>query len=198
MKITPSHWVLMLSVLWSACAKSPAGPSDGPNLRPPHHVQPAKSVAESVRTSTQSSLTRNWTRKLASVKAFKISEGSVQTSTATKLGILTHSRKAALIQVFASYCPPCLREIPNFNALYSAGYPVAGLSLDASNHAGLLEIIRDHKPSYPIAVVTASSLELISTSLEGLPMTLVLDHQGEVTKVLFGLASTETLLKLVK
>ena len=179
----------LASVLSFSCAKSPSKPTINAGL---------PSADSSVRTSTQTSLREIWTRNIAETKILRVSKTKVETSTSVTLTSLIHRQGPSLIQVFATYCPPCLREIPGFNALYANKHSILGLSLDASNHAGLVKIMREHQPEYPVAVISNEGLDAISRNLDGLPMTLVLDTNKQVVKILYGLADEETLRAQLK
>jgi thiol-disulfide isomerase/thioredoxin len=175
----------LASLLSFSCAKSTSKTTTTSGLIPSN---------TSVRTSTQTQLRQIWTRNIAQARVFRVSKETVETSTSVILSTLIPSQETTLIQVFATYCPPCLREIPVFNALYSDQHSVIGLSLDASNHDGLVEIMKKHQPRYPVAVMSIDGLNTISRNLDGLPMTLVLNKKRDVTKILYGMAD-EKLLK---
>ncbi len=92
------------------------------------------------------------------------------------------SAPTALVAFWASYCPPCLAEMPTLNALHRAGQRVLGVSLDAMEDIGAAQTAMErHDVLYPNAIVTRSSLPIAGRALpEGLPFTLEMNREGTV------------------
>ena len=84
-----------------------------------------------------------------------------------------------VIAFWASYCPPCVEEIPMFDRLYDEGYAVAGISLDADNYVDVKEVLDRRKPHYPQLVLDEPSMRAAGQVLaHGLPFTLIVDENG--------------------
>ncbi len=64
--------------------------------------------------------------------------------------------KLVLLDFWATWCPPCIKEIPELNAVAEAyrDADVAMLAIDIepSEHGDLAEWVREHDARYPIAL----------------------------------------------
>ena len=94
--------------------------------------------------------------------------------------------KAYLINFWATWCAPCMAELPTLQAMYAAskdtGFVVVGIAVDDS-----LENIREAQAkfglTYPI-VIDADSQSKRLYEVKGLPESFVLDGQQRVQVVM--------------
>ena len=89
--------------------------------------------------------------------------------------------KVVIVDFWATWCPPCRKEIPGFVELQkkfgTKGLAVVGLSVD-DDVAPVKEFCKENKVNYPMFVVgddTASAWGKI----EAIPTTFVLDKTGK-------------------
>lgn len=95
-----------------------------------------------------------------------------------------------VLNFWASYCPPCLAEMPLFEALHRQGQAVLGVSLDADDPGKVQAILRARGVSYPNLILDPPSMKALGRALpQGLPFTLVLDAQRRPRVALFGKTS---------
>jgi thiol-disulfide isomerase/thioredoxin len=93
--------------------------------------------------------------------------------------------KVMLIDCWASWCGPCLREMPQIKKVYEKwhdkGLEVIGLSLDKDPKAAAAAAIK-HALSWPLVVVPAGEvardLWIQATRIESIPRLLVVDQKG--------------------
>ena len=155
-------------------------------------------TAAYAKTITDAEELLTWSSQLAELELFQLREDKVVTSTSVNFLSLSRGTKAPfLVQFFATYCPPCIKEIPSFNDVYVRGTKVFGVSLDVSNHEGLLQLIAEHPPKYPVYVLTPDSLEQFTEKLDGLPMTMVFEAESSLREVVIGQITTAQLDALV-
>ncbi|MEO5340448.1 MAG: TlpA family protein disulfide reductase [Magnetococcus sp. MYC-9] len=96
--------------------------------------------------------------------------------------------KVVLVNFWATWCPPCLEEIPElirFHARYAdKGVVVIGVDyMDHVNLEQLKKFIAEHQISYPIVYGEPGRLDPLAKALGGvfgLPITKLLDRQGRV------------------
>lgn len=97
-----------------------------------------------------------------------------------------------VLNLWASWCPPCRDEIPDLSAFADANPDVAvlGVAVEdvlADSHSLAAEL----EPSYPLAFGDESFAR--SYPNLGLPVTYFLDNEGNVTDVFNGVLTEDTL-----
>jgi peroxiredoxin len=90
--------------------------------------------------------------------------------------------KVVLLNFWATWCAPCLVEMPNFdrwqNQYGPQGFQVVGISMD-DDSAPVRNVLSKLKPKYPIAMGDAALGESYGGVL-GLPLTFIIDRKGVV------------------
>lgn len=93
--------------------------------------------------------------------------------------------QALILNFWATWCPPCVEELPLLNAFFqennAKGWQVVGLAVDQPNP--VKRFLQQSPLSFPVALAGFSGVEL-SRSLGnlsgGLPYTVVFGRAGEV------------------
>jgi cytochrome c biogenesis protein CcmG, thiol:disulfide interchange protein DsbE len=98
---------------------------------------------------------------------------------ATKLTVAQMKGQVWVLNVFASWCTPCLAEHPYVTQLAKQGVKVVGLNYkdkpeDATNW------LRKHGDPYSAIVVDADGRAGIDWGVYGVPETFVIDKQGVI------------------
>jgi len=93
--------------------------------------------------------------------------------------------RVTVLNFWATWCPPCLREIPAFVALQEAhgeaGLQFIGIALDEA--AAVADFVAEKGVNYPVLVGANDVVRLMQTlgnEIGGLPYTVVLDAGGAV------------------
>jgi len=93
--------------------------------------------------------------------------------------------KLLVVNFWATWCPPCRKEIPDFAAVseeYAGrGVQFVGLGVDTADN--IARFARDQNVPYPLLVAGTGSLPIMSSlgnSSMALPFTLIVDSQGRV------------------
>ena len=91
--------------------------------------------------------------------------------------------KVVVINYWASWCPPCVREMPLFiqtqDALGDSGVQVVGIAVDRIEDVE--KFIADYPVNYPILMADPEAVALskrLGNRVEGLPFTVIFDHRG--------------------
>lgn len=104
------------------------------------------------------------------------------------------------MSVFASWCPPCVKEAPVFVDFYTqyppeSGVQLVGISLDEDPKA-LTKFIRDKGIKYPVYLAGQDFIGYFD--IQTIPTLIVVDRSGEVVEYLAGMATMKEIVKLIK
>ncbi len=113
--------------------------------------------------------------------------------------IIPKGRKA-LINLWATWCIPCAKEMPELDRLYpqlkASGVELIGLSIDTEGIGVVRDYVRKRPVRYPIVNLTEAGIaQIFNTDEVAVPLTVLLDEQGRVLKV-FGGWSQQTAREL--
>jgi peroxiredoxin len=108
--------------------------------------------------------------------------------------------KVVLLNFWATWCPPCLAEIPEFVKVYEEkkrdGFTILGVSTDDTPEQ-LQAFASERKVTYPLLLITPE-VEDAYGPLFGLPTSILIARDGSVCKRHFGPMSKEQLEKELK
>jgi thiol:disulfide interchange protein DsbD len=108
--------------------------------------------------------------------------------------------KVVVLNFWATYCVPCLKEIPTFNRLHEQlagrGVAVLGVSMDVDGGAPLVEsFLKAHPMKYPVALGSEKAFDLFHVSQ--LPTTVVYDRNGKALQRFEGYTPADALESVV-
>jgi len=96
-----------------------------------------------------------------------------------------------IVDFWATWCPPCRKEVPELNAIYKKyrrrGLVVLGVSVDKVQGDGVKSVLpfaREFKVSYPILMADDALVEAMD--LDNIPTTLFINRKGETVARLEG------------
>lgn len=105
--------------------------------------------------------------------------------------------KILLINFWATWCPPCRAEIPDFIEVYATeknnGLALLGLSVDNLSAEELRQFVRRFKINYPIALATEEIIRQFQPG-QYIPTTFFIDKNGRIRYKHVGLLDKDTLL----
>jgi thiol:disulfide interchange protein DsbD len=108
--------------------------------------------------------------------------------------------KVAVVNFWATYCVPCIQEIPSFNKLHkelgAQGVAVVGVSMDEDGAELVAPFLKKHPMDYPVALGSADLNQ--QYKLDSLPVTLVFDRSGKLVKRFEGFLKEDELQAAVK
>ncbi len=125
-------------------------------------------------------------------QASKLEGGSIDTAAL--------SGKVVVVNFWATWCVPCIQEIPSFNKLHkdfaAQGVAVLGISMDEEGAARVQPFLKKHPMDYPVGLGSETLSK--QYNLDQLPVTLVFDRTGKQVKRFEGFTAEADLLSAVK
>lgn len=107
--------------------------------------------------------------------------------------------KVLILNFWATWCPPCRAEIPDFIEAYAAnrdkGLEILGLSVDRMTPGQLLPFVSMAKINYPIALADVRIVEDYEPG-NLIPATIIIDKKGTLRHRHVGQMDKDTLLRL--
>jgi len=100
--------------------------------------------------------------------------------------------KVVVLNYFASWCPPCQSETPQFDSIYrerkAAGVQFVGMDVKDPSRSAAQSWIKDKGVTFPVVYDEAArtAIQLGDVPMAALPSTVVIDKQGRVAAVYVG------------
>jgi thiol-disulfide isomerase/thioredoxin len=108
--------------------------------------------------------------------------------------------KVVLVNFWASWCAPCLKEIPEFievrEQYHEKGFEIVGISTDDTPEQ-LREFAASYRTNYPLVQVSDEAEEAYGPVF-GLPTSILVGRDGSICKRVFGPLSKEQLEQELK
>lgn len=109
--------------------------------------------------------------------------------------------KVLLLTFFATWCPPCVEEVPVLvklhNELAGAGFSVVGLSVDQQGASVVAEFIATRDINYPVLLAEAQTTVDFG-GVYGIPVAFLVNKSGNVVKKYTGYIQHEILEKDIR
>lgn len=110
-----------------------------------------------------------------------------------------HAGKVILVNFFASWCPPCRGETPEFVKVYNAnkdrGFVIVGLSVD-EKMSDAVKYIDDFGVKYPVYMADASLQQKYGIST--IPMNFIYSPDGQMIDLITGPVSEKHLITVIE
>jgi len=104
--------------------------------------------------------------------------------------------EVVVLNFWATWCPPCRKEIPEFVELSREfaddGVTFVGVSLDEKGWEAVRPFVRKEGIPYPIVLGTASEVQAFG-GIRAIPVTLLIDREGTIADRMVGYTSREEL-----
>lgn len=111
--------------------------------------------------------------------------------------------KPLVVNFWATWCPPCVEEMPELSAFYDKfrpkGVQLLGIAVDSPSN--VREFLEERQFSYPLVVAGANGSELASrlgSRIDAFPYTVLVAPNGQVVQQKMGRIHEEELIKWVE
>lgn len=97
--------------------------------------------------------------------------------------------KPLVLNFWATWCPPCVKEMPDLDALYKAHPDIGFLGLAVDSEVNVRKFIEKVQVSYPLLLSGHGGIKLmraLGNRQGGLPFTVLFDAEGRLQRRLLG------------
>lgn len=123
------------------------------------------------------------------------STDTVKPITVSELNTILHNNKGKIVVVdlWATWCPPCRKEIPGFINLYNkyknSGLEIIGIAFDENGREVVPDFVKSNGINYPVYL--AGNEIAISYNLRAYPTTIIYDKNGDVANKHIGFVTED-------
>ncbi len=121
---------------------------------------------------------------------------TLTTPEGSSLTLSSYKGLVIILDFWATWCPPCREEIPDFVQLYAQykdqGLVIVGVSLDSDGSSAVQPFVNAQGINYPI-VLGYGEKDLMDRygGITGIPTTFVIDQKGDIVEKYVGYRSKD-------
>lgn len=108
--------------------------------------------------------------------------------------------KTVVVNFWATWCKPCLIEMPDLNDLYNERKPelaVIGITLESGEVDQVIPVVSEMNLDYPI-VMGDQAVAAVFGDIVAFPTTFIVDASGKITQKYIGTMTRKKLESLVE
>jgi thiol-disulfide isomerase/thioredoxin len=128
--------------------------------------------------------------------------GTFTTVTGEVVRTDTLAGRVILVNAWATWCGPCVLEMPGFQRvqddLGERGFLVIGISADQEGPEAVRSFVEEMGITYPVTFGPHPVLGLLAAEVRGLPTSLLLDPDGRIVRKVEGVFPEEELRRAVE
>lgn len=138
-------------------------------------------------------LTFLFTLTLFTLSAYSHADATIKTITISELKTVLENNKdkVIILDLWATWCPPCRKEIPGFINLYNKyqgkGVEILGIAFDENGLTAVPPFVKKMGINYPVYVGGGDIAQ--AYDLQAYPTTIIYGKDGKVTNKHIGFVS---------
>jgi len=106
-----------------------------------------------------------------------------------EVSLKSYRGKVVLLNFWATWCPPCRKEIPSMVKLYESyknkGLEIIGINLDKLDKSGIEKFSLEYNINFPILLDPTGKTAALY-GITALPATFILDRNGKIQEKVAG------------
>lgn len=140
--------------------------------------------------------------KVRDVEPEPVPDLTLETLDGASIDLAKQDGRVLLVNFWATWCAPCREEIPDLKALHSDleedGLTVIGVALDRKGREVVDPFVDQHEINYPIVVDAEGTAEAELGPIPGLPTTILVTPDGQITKRVVGIFPTDEMRPILQ
>ena len=105
------------------------------------------------------------------------------------INLADYKGKVVLLNIWATWCPPCVEEMPSMEKLYQElkdeSFEILAVSIDESGVNVVLPFMKKHKLSFPALTDTTGGMKSLYQTT-GVPESFIVDKDGIIVEKVIG------------
>ncbi len=97
--------------------------------------------------------------------------------------------KVVFLNIWATWCPPCVEEMPSMEKLYQAlkgeAFEILAVSIDATGAKDVLPFMKKYKLSFPALTDNRGAIKKLYQTT-GVPESIIIDKDGIIVEKVIG------------
>ena len=173
--MSPPRLAVLLTILLLAACRPASTPADGSAAQPgetPAATSPAPETA------------------LAADAPLRPDMPTLQVATidGDSYDLAEHRGQWVVVNFWATWCSPCLKEMPELSALHTMRehISVVGLAYEEIEAPAMRSFLAEHPVAYPVAIIDVYDPPADFDTPRGLPMTYLIAPDGTVARQFLG------------
>jgi peroxiredoxin len=105
------------------------------------------------------------------------------------ISLSDHKGNVVLVNIWATWCPPCVYEMPSMEELNqqfkNKNFKILAVSIDLSGAKAVAPFMKKHNLTFEALIDPAGTI-MTSYGVNGIPQSFIIDKQGNIIKKVVG------------
>jgi peroxiredoxin len=105
------------------------------------------------------------------------------------ISLSDHKGNVVLVNIWATWCPPCVHEMPSMEKLHQQfkdeNFKILAVSIDLSGAKAVTPFMKKHNLTFEALIDPAGTIQT-AYGVNGIPQSFIIDKQGNIIKKIIG------------